>query len=130
MGKSSLAGIFQVAFHILGEMGANADIKWTAPCDCQLIHVSAVQSDADAAGITIGDSTDADGYCTVFSCGVSGTPVEKEALTDFDGALAGSQYPDIDDGDIIAIAIDYDYYAGAGSGAASNVTIVLTFAQG
>ena len=121
---------FQLGFHVPGELSANLDIKWTAPSDCTLVHVSAVQSDADAAGITIGDSTDADGYITVFSCGVSGTPVQKELITDFDGALALSQYPRISDGDIVAIALDYDYYAGAGSGAASDVTIVLTFVEG
>jgi len=121
---------FQTAFHVPGELSANLDIKWQAPSDCTLVHVSAVQSDADACGIEVGDSTDADGYISKFSCGVSGTPVEKEALTDFDGALADSQYPDIDDGDIIAIAVDYDYNGGEGSGAASDVTIVLTFVEG
>jgi hypothetical protein len=121
---------FQLGFHILGELGANANIRWTAPSDCQLVHVSAVQSDADAAGIEIGTSADADGFITKYSCGVSNTPVQKEALSDFNGALAGSQYPDISDGDIITVAVDYDYNAGAGSGAASDVTIVLTFVEG
>jgi hypothetical protein len=121
---------FQTAFHVPGQLSANLDIKWTAPSDCTLVHVSAVQSDADAAGIEIGDSTDADGYVTKFSCGVSGTPTEKEAITDFDGDLADSQYPRISDGDVIAIAVDYDYNGGEGSGAASDVTIVLTFLEG
>jgi len=130
MGKMGLGGIFQVAFHVPGELSANLDIKWQAPCDMTLIHVSAVQSDADACGVEIGTSEDADGYISKFSCGVSGTPAQKEALTDFDGALADSQYPDVDDGDILAIAVDYDYNAGEGSGAASDITIVLTFAPG
>jgi hypothetical protein len=121
---------FQTAFHVPGQLSANLSIKWTAPSNCTLVHVSAVQSDADAAGIEIGDSTDGDGYIEKFSCGVSGTPVEKEDLSDFDGALANGQFPDIDDGDIIAIAVDFDYNAGAGSGAASDVTIVLTFVEG
>ena len=130
MGKSAARGIFQVAFHVTGQLSANLDIKWKAPCNLTLIHVSAVQSDADACGVEVGDSTDADGYITKFSCGISGTPVEKQAITDFDGDLADSQYPDIDDGDIIAIAVDFDYNAGEGSGAASDVTLVLTFAEG
>jgi len=128
MGKSALAGIFQVAFHVPGELSANLAIKWTAPCNMTLIHVSAVQSDADTAGLEVGDSTDADGYITKYAIGASGVPVEKEAIGDFAGALAGSQYPHISDGDIIALALDFDYNAGAGSGAASDVTIVLTFA--
>lgn len=118
------------AFHITGELGANLNIRFTAPSDCQLIHVSAVQSDADAAGIEVGSSADADGYITKYSCGISNTPAEKEALSDFDGALASSQFPRISNGDIVTVAVDYDYNAGAGSGAASDVTIVLTFAEG
>ena len=121
---------FQLGFHVPGELSANLDIKWTAPSDCTLVHVSAVQSDDDAAGIIIGDSTDPNGYITTYSCGISGTPVQKELLADFDGALAGSQFPRISDGDIIAIAVDYDYNAGATGGAASDVTIVLTFLEG
>jgi hypothetical protein len=121
---------FQTAFHILGQLGANANIRWQSPSDCTLVHVSAVQSDADGCGIEIGSSSDADGYIQKFTCGVSNTPVQKEALTDFNGALADSQYPDIDDGDIICIAVDYDYNAGQGSGAASDITIVLTFVEG
>lgn len=130
MGKASLGGIFQVAFHVTGQLAANLDIKWKAVCDCILLHVGAVQSDADAAGLEVGSSEDADGYIKKYSIGLSGTPVEKEALTDFDGALADSQYPRISDGDIIALALDYDYNAGEDGGAASDVTIVLTFAPG
>ena len=121
---------FVQAFHVPGTLSADLTIIWTAPSDCTLVHVSAVQSDADAAGITVGTSADADGYITVYSCGVSGTPVQKEAITDFNGALASSQYPHIADGTIIAVGVDYDYNAGAGSGAASDVTIVLTFLEG
>ncbi len=113
-----------------GELSANLSIKWTAPSDCTLVHVSAVQSDADAAGLNIGTSADTDGFIEKYSIGVSGTPVEKQALSDFAGALANSQYPRISDGDIIVLELDYDYNAGAGSGAASDVTIVLTFLEG
>jgi len=121
---------FQVAFHVPGELAANLSIKWTAPSNCTLVHVSAVQSDGDAAGLNIGSSADRDWYIAKYSIGVSGTPVQKEALTDFDGALADSQYPRISDGDIIVAELDYDYNAGAGSGAASDVTLVLTFLEG
>lgn len=121
---------FSHAFHVPGELSANLSIKFTVPSDCTLVHVSAVQSDADAAGIEVGTSADADGYIKKYSCGVSGTPVEKETLANFDGAIADTQFPHIANGTIVAIAVDFDYNAGAGSGAASDVTIVLTFVEG
>jgi len=119
--------VFQVAFHIPGTLAANLDIKWVAPFDCQLIHVGAVASNASSATLEVGDSTDANGYITAFDIGDSGVPVEKELITDFDGALADSQFPHITDGTIIALALDFD---GAGGTAAQNVTIVLTFTEG
>ena len=130
MGKSAARGIFQTSFHVPGELSANLNIRWTAPCDMTLLHVSAVQSDDDACGVTLGISTDTDGYLEIYSCGISDTPVEKEAISDFSGTTSLSQYPRISDGDILVLIVDYDYKAGAGSGAASDVTIVLTFAEG
>ncbi len=121
---------FCIAFHEQGDMGADLAYKFTAPSGCKLVHVSAVQSDSDACGIIIGTSADPNGFIETFSCGISGTPVEKEALTDFDGALAGEQFPVIADGDIVTVDVDYDYNAGAGSGNAADVTIVLTFVEG
>ena len=118
---------FVQAFHFTGALGANVTITFTAPSDCQLVHISAVGSNDGDATLIVGDSDDADGYITAFAIGDSGTPVEKEAITDFDGALAGSQFPDIDDGDIVIITIDYD---GDGGTAAEDVTIVLTFVEG
>lgn len=122
--------VFQTAFHVAGTLSADVDIKWTVPFDCQLIHASAVVSDANAAGIEIGSSADANGYITKFSSGVSGTPVEKEAITDFDGALADSQYPHIVDGTIVAIAVDFNYNGGGSAAACDDLTIVLTFTEG
>ena len=119
--------VFQVAFHVPGTLAANLNIRWYAPFACQLIHVSAVGSNANDGLLTIGTSADADGYITSYSIGDSGTPVEKEAITDFNGALAGSQYPHIADGTIIAVALDYD---GAGGTATDDFTLVLTFTEG
>ena len=118
---------FQTAFHIPGTLAANINIRWYAPFDCQLVHVQAVGSNANDAELTVGTSADANGYIEAFAIGDSNTPVEKEALTDFDGALAGSQYPHITDGTIIVLTLDYD---GDGGTAAQNVTIVLTFTEG
>lgn len=119
--------IFQQSYHIPGTLTANINIRFTAPCDCTLLHVSAVGSNANDATLAIGDSTDPDGYVTAFAIGDSNTPVEKEALSDFDGALAGSQFPRISDGDVAVLTLDYD---GSGGTAAADVTIVLTFAEG
>ena len=118
---------FCVAFHTPGAMAANGNIRFTVPSDCTLRHVSAVGSNAHNATLTIGDSTDTDGYIAAYTVGVSNTPVQKEALTDFDGALASNQYPDIADGAIVVLVIDYD---GAGGTAIEDMTIVLTFVEG
>lgn len=119
--------VFQTAFHIPGTLAADLAIKWTAPMNCQLVHAQAVGSNANDATLAIGPSTDTDGYITAFAIGDSGTPVEKEALSDFDGAVAGSQYPHIADGTIIVLTLDYD---GSSGTAAADVTIVLTFTEG
>jgi hypothetical protein len=119
--------VFQVPFHVPGTLAANLSIRWTAPFDCQLVHVSAVGSNANDATLAIGTSADTDGFVTAYAIGDSGTPAEKEALTDFDGALAGSQFPHISDGDILVLTLDYD---GAAGTAADDVTIVLTFTEG
>lgn len=118
---------FAHAFHFPGALAANVSIKFTVPSACTLVHVSAVASNDSDALITIGTSADADGYVASCVIGDSGTPVEKAALTDFDGALAGSQFPHIVDGTIVAIAIDFD---GASGTAAEDVTLVLTFVEG
>jgi len=119
--------VFQQAYHITGTLSANANIRFAVPFDCQLIHVSAVASNNSDATLTIGTSADTDGYITAFAIGDSNTPAEKEALTDFNGALAGSQYPHIADGTIVVLTLDYD---GSSGTAAQNVTIVLTFTEG
>lgn len=119
--------VFQTAFHVPGTLSANLSLKWVAPFDCQLIHVQAVGSNANDATLKVGTSADDDGYITAFAVGDSGTPVEKEALSDFDGALADGQYPHITDGTIINLAVDYD---GASGTAAQDLTVVLTFTEG
>lgn len=122
--------VFQTAFHVAGTLGADVALVWTAPFDCQLIAASAVVSDANAAGIIVGTSVDPNGYMTTWSSGVSGTPVEKVARTDFDGALALEQFPHIADGTIITVDVDYNYNGGGGASACDDLTLVLTFTQG
>ena len=121
--------IFQQAYHIPGTLSANVSIKFTAPCDCTLLHVSAVGSNANNGLITIGDSADADEYLTSSSIGDSGTPAEFDGddFVDTAGATHTRYYPRIADGTIVAIALDYD---GASGTATDDFTLVLTFAEG
>ena len=122
--------VFQNTIHVPGALGADLNVRFTVPFDCQLVHVSAVNSTAYAAGLEIGSSADADGYITKYDIGVSDTPVEKELLTDFNGDLAGSQYPHVTDGTIVTLALDFNYAGGGSANASADVTIVLTFTEG
>lgn len=121
---------FQVAFHVPGTLTADLDVRWTVPSDCTMVHASAVCTDAEAAGLEIGNSDADAAYVTKFSIGVSGTPVEKESLADFDGSVALGQRPHILDGTIIVLTLDYNYNGGSSALASDNVTIVLTFVEG
>jgi hypothetical protein len=120
-------GLFQQAYHIPGTLAADVAIVFTAFADCILRHVSAVGSNANDATLKVGTTTDDDGYVTAYAIGDSGAPVEKQVLSDFDGALAGSQFPRISDGDVVKLTLDYD---GSSGTAAADVTIVLTFQAG
>ena len=119
--------VFQQSYHIPGTLSADINIRFTVPFDCQLVHVSSVASNDSDATLAVGSSADTDGYITAGVIGDSNTPVEKEALTDFAGALAVNQYPHITDGTIVVLTLDYD---GATGTAAQDVTIVLTFTEG
>ena len=114
--------VFQVGFHTAGSAAADHLIEWTAPFDCQLIHVSAVASNDSDATLEVGNSSDADAYVVSAVIGDSGTPAEWER-TDF----VGYQFPHIPNGTIISIALDFD---GATGTAADDFTIVLTFTEG
>ena len=121
--------IFQQAFHIPGTLSANVSIKYTAPCDCTLLHVSAVASNDSDATLTIGDSSDPDEFLTSCTIGDSGTPAEKDGndFVDTDGNSHNRYYPRIADGTVVVITLDYD---GDGGTAADDFSLVLTFAEG
>jgi hypothetical protein len=121
--------VFTIAFHVPGTLGANLSIKWTAPFDCTLLHVSAVASNDSDATLKIGDSSDDDEYLTSCTIGDSGTPVEKDGndFVDTSGNTHALYYPRIVKGTIVAIALDYD---GSSGTAAADFTIVLTLAEG
>ena len=115
-----------------GTLGGDFNIRWTIPSDCQLVHVSAVNSSAYAFGINIGTSADVDGFLTKSSAGTANTPVEFDR-DDFAGALLtypGDEYPRFSDGDILVIQVDHDYNGGGSATDSVDATIVLTFQEG
>ena len=129
MGLTSANGIFQQSYHITGTLSANVTITFTAPCDCTLLHASAVASNDSDATIIIGDSADADEFLQASTIGDSGTPVEFDGddWYDTDGNQPGGYYPRIADGTVVVITLDYD---GASDTAANDFTLVLIFAEG
>ena len=60
--------VFTVSFYVPGTAAGDWAASWMAPFDCQLIHVSAVCSDANAAGIEVDQDAD---YGVVFLGGRS-----------------------------------------------------------
>ena len=113
---------FVMTFHVAGSAAANLSFVWTAPSPCQLVHVSAVGSNAHDATYEVGTTSDADAYLTANAIGDSDVPDEVER-TDF----VGDQFPDIADGTVVAVAVDFD----GGSGTAvDDLTIALTFVEG
>ena len=114
--------MFQQSYHIPGTLSANIGVRSTTPCDCTLVHVSAVASNNSDATLKLGDSTDDDAYLVATAIGDSGTPVEFDR-DDF----VGGQFPHITAGTIVVATLDYD---GAAGTAAQDVTMVLTFVEG
>jgi hypothetical protein len=121
--------IFQQSYHIPGTLAADVTITFTAPCDCTLLHVSAVASNDSDATLIAGDSSDTDEYLTSSAIGDSGTPVEFDGddFVDAGGNSHNRYYPRIAGGTVVVVTLDYD---GAGGTAAHDVTLVLTFAEG
>jgi hypothetical protein len=119
---------FEKAFHIPGT-GVDMNIYWLVPSDCQLVHVSAVASNATNGTFTVGISTDTDEYLTASAIGDSLAPNEFEGgdFVDADGNTHTRFYPHITDGLIMCVVVDTD---GGVSGTADDVTIVLTFVEG
>ncbi len=113
---------FTLTFHTAGTLAANHVYCWTAQADCQLIHVSAVGSNANNGILTIGATADDDGMLDDFDIGDSYTPTEADQDN-----FVGGQFPHIAKGTVMKASLDYD---GAGGTAAANVTVVLTFTEG
>lgn len=115
-------------WHVPGTLAANLNIRQKVPYNAQLLHVSAVGSNAYAAGLEIGIGTDPDAYMVKKSIGVSGTAVEFD-VEDFVTA-ASKTYPRIDKGSHLCLALDYDYNGGGSANASADVTITCLLALG
>jgi hypothetical protein len=113
---------FQQAYHVPGTLNADLNIRFTAPSDCKILHVSAVASNDSDATLKIGTSSDDDEFLTASTIGDSNTPVEFER-EDF----VDDEFPRIEDGDVVIFTLDHD---GSSGTAAQNVTIVATFVEG
>lgn len=111
-----------------GTPGANrqATIQLNAPATLQ--EVSACQSNNGDATLTVGTTTDPDGYVTAFAIGDSNVPVVKDR-GDFNGALVSDtdECPHIADNTLINVVLDYD---GASGTAGENITVTLTLGEG
>ena len=120
---------FAKSFHIPGALTANLNIRFAVSAPCSLTHVSAVGSNANDATMSMGTSSDVDGFLSPLAIGDSDVPEEVDRAS-FDGALLaepGKENPRLADGDIFVCTIDYD---GAGGTAAQNVTLVFEFTEG
>jgi len=120
---------FAHCFHIPGTLVADINIRFTAPTNCTLQHVSVVGSNANDAEIKIGTSADDDGFLELKDIGASNAPATF-SRPDFDGALLtdkGKEPPRITAGTIVVVTIVYGDVKGT---AAQDVTAVLTFAEG
>lgn len=113
---------FTLCFHVPGTLAANLDIRWTAPFNCTIEHVSAVASNDSDATLKVGTSADDDEFLEESVIGDSQVPVEK-GRTDF----VGDQFPRIEDGDVVVFTLDYD---GSSGTAAHDVTIVAMLSKG
>lgn len=97
--------IFQQTFTIDAALAANHVFTFKAPFAFTIIHVSMSNSSANAGTLDLGPAADADGYKDGATFGVSAACTELAAFTDFDGAVADSQYPRVADGTVVHVTI-------------------------
>jgi hypothetical protein len=110
-------------YHTAGTLAANHTFTFTLPFAAQLVHVSAVGSNANNGILDVGNSSDAEAYVKDKDIGDSGTP----GVVDAPGEFVGGNYPHIAAGTIIKATLDYD---GATGTATADFTLVLTFTEG
>ncbi len=116
---TSRGALITIPFVYAGTMTAGMYVEWTAPFDCQIIHVSAVQQNAGDARFKLGDDTDDDWALLYTTLGQSGEPVVLDKFYDF----RHDAFPTLRSGDSIRMRIDHD---GIGGISGQDVTIILT----
>ena len=110
------------AVGVTGTLAANLAITFKAPFDCQLVHVSAVGSNANNGILDIGNSDSAEAYVKDKDIGDSHTPATVERT-----GFVGGEFPHILKDTIVKVALDYDGAAGV---ATADFTLALTFTEG
>lgn len=116
----STVGVWQQLIYIPGTLAANQILRYVTPFACQILHLSAVQSNAGSGTVKLGHSGDDDYYLQNTAMGQSNVPVTRTAPTEFRYGVT----PTIPAGTTVVITVDYDGPAGT---AAQNVTIAVTF---
>jgi hypothetical protein len=114
-------------FFVVGTLAADYTWDWEVPIDVTLHKVFASASNDSSATLKVGTSATAEAYITEFAIGDSRTPVRKEAITDWNGSVALSQYPHVADGTRILLTLDHD---GDGGTASQNVMIQVWWSPG
>ena len=111
--------VFQQTVFLGPALAANHTAVFTVPFDCQLVHVSAVNSTTNQGTLDIGTTSDDDLYLDGVTIGELDVPAEFD-WNDF----VGSQYPHILDGTVVKVTItDHASHM-------ANVCVVLTFTEG
>ena len=111
-----LAPIWQINITLPGAITADKTLYYLAPCDLQLVHVTASCNTQDATVAIYDDGTQVNDTMTVTA---GTTPLEQDEKGDF----VGDQFPHIADGSVIKVVV------GHGSNAVDTV-VVITFTTG
>lgn len=111
-----LSPVWQISLSLPGAITSDKTVYYEAPCDLQLVHVTASCNTQDATIAIYDDGTQINDTLTVTA---GTTPLEQEERGDF----VGDQYPHIAKGSIIKIVV------GHGSNAVDTV-MVATFTIG
>ena len=101
-------------------LAANHTYIFKAPFDMQLVHVSAVNTSANAGTLKLGTTSDDDAYLAATNFGVSSAPAEVAAYS----AFIGGQFPHVPKGTLFMATITDHASHMAG------VSVVLTFSEG
>lgn len=116
-----------MTFALEGTLAADYTWDFEAAIDLTIHKVFASASNDSSATLKVGTSSTAEAYITEYAIGDSRTPVRKEAITDFDGSVALSQFPHVSDGTRVLLTLDHD---GDGGTAAQNVLVQLWWSPG